>query len=132
MSEKTRKKPLQRILVGFFGLFFLISSGGFVVRLLLNNDESSAPSASESSLDEQLATRARGYEKVIEREPDNALALRGLVEIRLQMQDYQGAIAPMEKLIELYPEQEEFKALLAVIKQQVEVEQVNEEESESQ
>lgn len=69
---------------------------------------------------DQIKAIAEGYEKVLEREPDNPSALQGLVEARLQMGDLAGAIAPMEKLSEIYPEEEGLKQLLAAIKFQVE------------
>lgn len=62
---------------------------------------------------------AAGYAKVLEREPENPNALQGLVEARLQLGDLPGAIPPLEKLTELYPEQEPLKQLLIAIKQQV-------------
>ena len=74
------------------------------------------PTAEEKA---KIAAIAEGYAKVLEREPDNPNALQGLVEARLQMGDLPGAIPPLEKLTELYPEQEPLKQLLTVIKQQV-------------
>ena len=74
------------------------------------------PSAEEQA---KIAAIADGYAKVLEREPENPTALQGLVEARLQLGDLQGAIPPLEKLTELYPEQEPLKQLLVVIKQQV-------------
>lgn len=66
----------------------------------------------------ELQKQAEGYETVLKREPNNPLVLQKLVETRLQMNDLQGAIAPMEKLVKLYPEQKELKTLLDAIKQQ--------------
>lgn len=65
----------------------------------------------------QLEEMAKGYERVLEREPENQFALQKLVEIRLQMNDLQGAVAPMEKLVKLNPDNAQYKALLEGIKQ---------------
>jgi tetratricopeptide (TPR) repeat protein len=56
---------------------------------------------------------------VLQREPDNETALRGLLETRLEMGDIPGAITPLEKLAEIKPEQPEYMILLAQAKQQV-------------
>lgn len=67
-----------------------------------------------------LETKALGYQLVLEREPDNQNALKGLLEVKLQQSDLKGAIAPLEKLASLNPQQTEYTILLAQAKQQVE------------
>jgi tetratricopeptide (TPR) repeat protein len=67
----------------------------------------------------QLEAEATGYQKVLEREPNNSNALRGLLEVRLQQQDIQGAVEPLEKLAKIHPEQREYSILLAQAKQQL-------------
>ena len=67
----------------------------------------------------KLEAEANGYQKVLEREPNNNTALTGLLKIRLQQKDLPGAIAPLEKLAKLNPEQTEFANLLAQAKQQI-------------
>lgn len=66
----------------------------------------------------ELEAQAKGYELVVQREPENVTALRGLLEARLQLGDIKGAIAPLEKLAELEPENTEYGVLLAQAKQQ--------------
>lgn len=65
----------------------------------------------------ELETRAKGYELVLEREPDNQTALRGLVEARAQMGDMAGVIEPLEKLAELNPDVVDYRILLGQTKQ---------------
>jgi tetratricopeptide (TPR) repeat protein len=50
-----------------------------------------------------LASQAQEYELVLKQEPDNQAALKGLVEVRIRQRDFPGAIAPLEKLIALNP-----------------------------
>ena len=67
----------------------------------------------------KLDAEASGYQKVLSREPDNTTALNGLLKIKLQQKDIEGAIAPLEKLANLNPEQTEYTSLLAQAKEQV-------------
>ena len=70
------------------------------------------------SKDSQLQAQARGYETVLKREPENQIALEGLVQARLKMNDLKGAVSPLEKLVKLNPNRESYKALLAELKKQ--------------
>jgi tetratricopeptide (TPR) repeat protein len=65
-----------------------------------------------------MEAEASGYQKVLEREPNNDTALNGLLKIRLQQKDLEKAIAPLETLAKLHPEQTEYSTLLAQAKQQ--------------
>ncbi|HEY9894037.1 MAG TPA: tetratricopeptide repeat protein [Candidatus Sericytochromatia bacterium] len=75
-------------------------------------------SASATPKKEELEAQAKGYELVLQREPENATALRGLLEARLGLGDVKGAIAPLEKLAKLNPKETEYAILLAQAKQQ--------------
>ncbi|ACK65294.1 hypothetical protein PCC8801_1228 [Rippkaea orientalis PCC 8801] len=67
-------------------------------------------------IQEQSTAVTQQSEKVLEKEPNHPIALQGLVEARLQLGDLQGAIAPMEKLVALYPEQEQLSNILKRMK----------------
>lgn len=90
--------------------------------MFANPAQSTQISTQAEDLTQQLQAQARGYETVLQREPENLTALQGLVEIRLQMKDFERTIEPLETLVRLSPEQEQYKTLLATIKQQVEQE----------
>ena len=62
-----------------------------------------------------LEAQVRGYEAVLQREPNNQTALRGLVDARIASGDIKGVIEPIEKLVELNPEQTEYVVLLAQV-----------------
>lgn len=67
----------------------------------------------------KLETEARGYQVVLEREPDNENALRGLLQVRLEQGDLQAAIEPMTRLAQLNSQIADYRLLLAQAKQQL-------------
>ncbi len=77
------------------------------------------PTTTPNSQQGDLEAQARGYELVVQREPDNETALRGLLETRLKLQDIPGAIAALEKLVALNPQRTDYAVLLAQGKQQI-------------
>jgi tetratricopeptide (TPR) repeat protein len=91
------------------------------------SSSSSVPSSNEKS---RLEDEVRGYELVLQREPENPTALKGLLQARLNLlrqksngeikpADIQAVIEPLEKLAKLNPEQSEYAVLLAQAKQQI-------------
>lgn len=67
----------------------------------------------------QLESQAQGYELVLAREPDNETALKGLLDLRLQLGDLPGAIIPLEHLAQLRLDLPEYTILLAQAKEQI-------------
>ena len=123
MSKKEeRKKRIIRIITLISAVAFLGSAGFGFIRMLTNPVQSTQVSTQAEDLTQQLQAQARGYELVLQREPENQIALQGLVEIRLQMNDFERIVEPLETLVRLNPEQEQYETLLATIKQQVEEE----------
>ncbi|MFW6263993.1 MAG: tetratricopeptide repeat protein [Cyanobacteriota bacterium] len=105
------------LFIGFFTLPFL--------NIILEQNRSAGQTTSASvrglSADQQeeLAVKEKGYELVLQREPENAAALRGLLEVKLEQKDLPGAIAVLERLTEVNPQQIDYSILLAQAKQQV-------------
>lgn len=64
----------------------------------------------------QLADQARGFELVLQREPENQTALQGLADARIKLGDVKGAIPSIEKLAALNPTQTQYTLLLAQAK----------------
>ena len=122
ISKNERKKRISRIFTGISAVMFLGSAGFGLIRMLTNPAQSTQASNQAEDLTQRLQAQARGYEKVLQREPENQTALQGLVEIRLQMNDFERIVEPLETLVRLNPEQEQYKTLLTTMKQQVEQE----------
>ena len=118
-TKSSKKSILQKVFIVGSGLAFLGMMTLPMLDMFKESPDSTQAPSSNTNPQEQLNKIADGYEKVLQREPNNPTALQGLAEIRLKMNDLQGAIAPMEKLVALYPEEKKLKALLEAIKQQV-------------
>ncbi|MDB9313507.1 tetratricopeptide repeat protein [Spirulina sp. CS-785/01] len=111
--------PVQRVLIIISGAAFL-GSMGFMGLSMMDNRPS--PNTAQNTAQRQpteatgdLVQQAEGYESVLEREPENLNALQGLINARLQMQQYEKAIAPLETMSELQPENPQvWQALTAV------------------
>ncbi|NEO28483.1 MAG: tetratricopeptide repeat protein [Kamptonema sp. SIO4C4] len=119
--------PRQRVIIFISGAAFL-SSMVFIGLSMMDNrptpqtaqtqsNQGQAPQgqAPQGQNAEALETQEQGYETVLEREPNNLNALEGLINVRLQMGDYQDAIAPLEKMSELEPENPQVWQALAAI-----------------
>jgi tetratricopeptide (TPR) repeat protein len=102
----------------FLSLSLLPILGGIGNRRSDPTADATAP-ADPASLQAELEAQARGYELVLEREPDNQTALQGLVDARIQLNDIEGVVVPLEKLVELNPDVPDYAVLLAQTKQQM-------------
>ena len=111
-QESPARKLLNILLLVVGTVTFLGFSFGPLFQAL---GPSESPEA--SLVTEQLRAQADGYRVVLEREPDNPIALRGLIDTQLQLNEPQGAIEPLKKLVELEPKNRQLRAFLAQIQQ---------------
>jgi tetratricopeptide (TPR) repeat protein len=98
-------------LTGFslFPLFNLVLDGGAAVAT-----EPNSLSATQTS---QIQAQAQGYTQVLQKEPENQVALKGLLNARLQLGDIKGSLLPLEKIAALNPQLPDYTVLLAQTKQ---------------
>ncbi|MEG3937560.1 tetratricopeptide repeat protein [Microcoleus sp. S36b_A3] len=113
-SDRTKQIFALVSMVGFagsaiFGIVSLFSSG-------LSSQHQQKPVAAVVSQESLLAEQERGYETVLQREPQNLTALEGLANVRLEMNNKVGAIEPLEKLVKLNPGRSDYKLLLGQAK----------------
>ncbi len=92
------------------------------------SETSTASTKGNSSADtnpkSKLEDEVRGYQSVLQREPENQTALKGLLQARLQLLalkqgNIKDVIEPLEKLAKLNPDQTKYAVLLAQAKQQI-------------
>ena len=118
MSQSRRRWFVSVVLVlavvGFVGLslFPLISTTFKDQPSNIATSSSATQVAQEKS---KLEDSSRGYELVLQREPENQTALQGLVQTRIQLGDLEGAISPLSKLVELNPDQTEVRLVLGQV-----------------
>lgn len=117
MSRKRFQKIATMVsIVSFFGSTAYGAIGA--ISSAINQPPENVDTAA-SSIESQLHAQERGYKLVLQREPENQVALKGLVEVRLRMKDGKGAVEPLEKLVKLNPSQQEYKILLDQVKKQI-------------
>ena len=126
MKEKSRGFLLLAIvlsILAFVGFSLSPLLGGILEETQIQGQGNGAPTQTVGAdRISDLQSQARGYELVLQREPDNQTALRGLLEVRLELVrleegEIEDAIAPLEKLSELNPENREYSILLAQAKE---------------
>ncbi|MEG4454187.1 tetratricopeptide repeat protein [Microcoleus sp. N9_A1] len=113
-GDRTKQIFALVSMVGFagsaiFGIVSLFSSG-------LSSQHQQKSVAAVVSQESLLAAQERGYETVLQREPQNQTALEGLANVRLEMNNKVGAIEPLEKLVKLNPDRADYKVLLGQVK----------------
>ncbi|MEL6581224.1 MAG: tetratricopeptide repeat protein [Cyanobacteria bacterium J06621_12] len=119
-KKETKSKKISRVVTLVLGLGFAGSTLAIALSSAFSQQNSHNTAASypdAPSIEEQIQQQIDGYEKVLEREPQNTTALEGLAQIYLQT-DPQKAIPTLEKLVEYYPEQQQYAGILEAVKQQ--------------
>jgi tetratricopeptide (TPR) repeat protein len=98
-------------LTGFslFPLFNLVLDGGAAVA--------TEPNRLSTAQTSQVQAQAQGYLQVLQKEPENQVALKGLLNARLQLGDIKGSLLPLEKIAALNPQISDYTVLLAQTKQ---------------
>lgn len=135
MSEPRNRLIVRVILLlavaAFLGVSLIPILGAFNdSQSGTENNASNSTGVSPSEQKSNLTDQIRGYESVLQKEPENQTALKGLLQARLQLlsqkgrgevkpADIQAVIDPLETLAKLNPQQSEYAVLLGQAKQQI-------------
>ncbi len=120
MSQKSNRWLINIVLV----VAAIALVGASMLPLLTSTIEQSQPPTASplpsgqnlTAQKSQLENQARGFELVLQREPENQTALQGLADARIKLGDLKGAIPAIEKLAALNPTQTQYPLLLAQAK----------------
>lgn len=123
--EKRKRSPLLYVLLGLM----IISLLGFTIfpvgisffdnNNLLNKPANATNTSDSDRPQDELELQAKGYQLVLDREPDNQTALRGLIDVRLQQGNIEATLEPLASLADLNPDTIDYGILLAQTQQQV-------------
>lgn len=105
-------------LIAFVGFSMGPIVGSFLSANQSNTQTPPTPTQTAQSQQADLEAQARGYELVLQREPDNETALRGFLQAKLELirmgqAEVKEVVQPLEKLSQRYPEAAEYSILLA-------------------
>ncbi|MEH2458408.1 tetratricopeptide repeat protein [Nostoc sp.] len=117
IAHKKQIGRRQKIIT-IVSMFFFFGSMVFRVIPAIQQASQPKPAIASPSPELGLQQQARGYEMVLQREPENQIALEKLSVLRLQLKDAKGAMEPLERLVKLHPDRQDYKVLLEQIKKQ--------------
>ena len=114
------QNKFTKVFVIVSGIAFLASSGMGISSMIGESIDRPAQNQNAAqSQNAQLQAEEKGFATVLNREPNNQTALRGLVEIRMRRGDVLGTKAALEQLVKLNPSNVQYKEFLAAIDKQV-------------
>lgn len=123
MTMDSKKNRWMYIVLGLMLFSLIIFSGlpliGSIVQKspIVSEENSEGQIAIATQEKAKLEAEATGYQKLLLKEPNNETALRELLKVRLEQQEITETVEPLEKLVQLHPEQIEYTVLLAQTKQ---------------
>ena len=116
-SKKIENRKRIFTIVSIVSFFGSIAFGG--ISTVLSSAKQQPQQPATESVITQLQKQAQGYKLVLQREPNNQVALEKLSIIRVRSGDTQGAIALIERLVKLHPDRQDYKTVLAEVKKRV-------------
>jgi thioredoxin-like negative regulator of GroEL len=118
-ERNMEQKKFTKIFTVLAGLAFLGSSVAGLSGSIGSSMNEPAEEKATQSQNAQLAAEEKGYAAVLQREPNNQTALKGLVSIRLRRGDVAGTRTVLAQLVKLNPADRQYQELLEAIDKQV-------------
>ena len=111
LVSRNKKIERKKKLLAMVSVVSFVGSTVFAVIPLIQHamqPQQPASVSPESSLQQQ----AKGYELVLQREPNNQVALEKLSLVRLQLKDIKGSMELLEKLVKQHPDRQDYQVVL--------------------
>lgn len=120
MAQRTTRQWITAIVSVLISLAFLGASFVPLITSILS-PPAPAPAPQETNLsgDEKIKVEIASFEKVLAKEPTNQFALENIIQLRNQIGDVKGTIAPLQTLVSSYPDQTVYRLTLARTYQQL-------------
>ncbi|OCQ96654.1 hypothetical protein BCD67_16230 [Oscillatoriales cyanobacterium USR001] len=115
-AREMRSLRIKQIFISVSIVSFVGSTAFTVGKLFIEGLNRPQPIPTQNAKVLSLAEEERGYQLVLQRESENQTALEGLADVRMRMGNQKGAVEPLEKLVKLYPDREDYKVLLGKVK----------------
>jgi tetratricopeptide (TPR) repeat protein len=93
--------------------FLGISIAPLIGGLFTSSSTPATSPTQNASEQERIKNQIEGFEAVLKSDPKNQTALTGIVELRNQIGDTKGTLEPLRVLADTYPDQPQYRMVLA-------------------
>jgi tetratricopeptide (TPR) repeat protein len=122
-KKVNRQKRLQKLRMVVMACAFTFTFGSPFARMFLQSFEepTQAEVAKQEAKERQqdIQEKIKGYQLVLEREPENRNALEGLANAHIQLGNTKKALDRLEQLAKLYPENSSYQQQANRLKQKL-------------
>jgi len=117
VAKSTTQKWIINGVLAIVTLSFLgLSIAPLITGILTPNPQQTAKTEqtdTQAAETERLKIQIEGFQAVLKREPKNETALKGLIDLRLKLKDFKGAVEPLQVLADANPQEYQYRKILA-------------------